>query len=290
MTAISFWAGHGVAKVTKLANGKVLTEFHFEGLIPFGVYTLWNVLETEPFKDEPYTAFGAGRHALVADGNGRAHKVVLRDSWPGKALRKSFGEERPHHGLASRLARSLRTLPSPSCTPFGWHRFAITTATAMLVLLLTVTLSGPQRAEFADVPLTELEAFIDSNRSVDVATDDPARVRDWLAQRVNFAPPLVARGSMQIELIGGRLCVFAGRRVASYMYRVHGHLLSIYIVSATGLSLTGGIRTDHVGRTLAVTQDGHLTQVSWIEDGLIYAVVGELSERALLGALDELNL
>ena len=84
MTAVSFWAGRGVAKLTKLPDGKVLTEFDFEGLIPYGVYTLWNVVETEPFKDEPYTEFGAGKHAVVADGNGRAHKVVLRDSWPGK--------------------------------------------------------------------------------------------------------------------------------------------------------------------------------------------------------------
>jgi hypothetical protein len=84
MTAASFWAGHGVAKLTKLPDGKTLTEFDFEGLIPYGVYTLWNVLETEPFKDEPYTEFGAGKHAIVADGSGRAHKVVLRDTWPGK--------------------------------------------------------------------------------------------------------------------------------------------------------------------------------------------------------------
>jgi hypothetical protein len=84
MTAASFWAGRGVAKLTKLPDGKVLTEFDFEGLIPYGVYTLWNVVETEPFKDEPYTEFGAGKHAVVADGNGRVHKVVLRDTWPGK--------------------------------------------------------------------------------------------------------------------------------------------------------------------------------------------------------------
>jgi hypothetical protein len=84
MTAASFWAGHGVAKLTMLPDGKILTEFDFEGLIPYGVYTLWNVLQTEPFKDEPYAEFGAGKHAIVADGSGRAHKVVLRDTWPGK--------------------------------------------------------------------------------------------------------------------------------------------------------------------------------------------------------------
>jgi hypothetical protein len=84
MTVASFWAGHGTAKLTKLPDGKILTEFDFEGLIPYGVYTLWNVVETEPFKDEPYSEFGAGKHAIVADGSGRAHKVVQRDSWPGK--------------------------------------------------------------------------------------------------------------------------------------------------------------------------------------------------------------
>lgn len=84
MTAASFWAAHGVARLTKRADGKIVTEFEFEGLIPYGVYTLWNVLETEPFKDEPYTEFGAGKHAVIADGNGRASKAVLRDHWPAK--------------------------------------------------------------------------------------------------------------------------------------------------------------------------------------------------------------
>jgi anti-sigma factor RsiW len=138
------------------------------------------------------------------------------------------------------------------------------------------------------VPLKELQAFIDSNRSVDLATDDPARIRAWLAQRVDFAPPPAASGNGEIELIGGRLCVFSGRRVANYMYRVHGHVLSIYIMSADGLSPTGVTRVERAGRALAVTREGRLSQASWKQNNLIYSVVGELSEAALLTALDEL--
>jgi len=52
--------------------------------VRFSRSSISKVVETEPFKDEPYTEFGAGKHAVVADGNGRAHKVVLRDSWPGR--------------------------------------------------------------------------------------------------------------------------------------------------------------------------------------------------------------
>ena len=53
MTAYSFWAGRGTAKLRRLDNGGAQITFDFEGLIPYGLYTLWNVLETNPFKDEP---------------------------------------------------------------------------------------------------------------------------------------------------------------------------------------------------------------------------------------------
>ena len=84
MTAYSFWACRGTARLHRLDNGGVRITFDFEGLIPYGIYTLWNVLETNPFKDEPLGEFGAGKHSVVADGSGRAHKVVALDKWPGK--------------------------------------------------------------------------------------------------------------------------------------------------------------------------------------------------------------
>jgi hypothetical protein len=84
MTEYSFWAGRSTMALTKLADSKVQIAFDFEGLIPYGVYTLWNVLETEPFKDEPLGEFGYGKHSVVADGTGKAQKVVVLDKWPGK--------------------------------------------------------------------------------------------------------------------------------------------------------------------------------------------------------------
>jgi len=84
MTPYSFWAARGTVALTKLTDGKVRLAFSFRGLIPYGVYTLWNVLETDPFKDEPLGEFGAGKHSVVSDGNGRAHKVVVLNKWPGK--------------------------------------------------------------------------------------------------------------------------------------------------------------------------------------------------------------
>lgn len=212
----------------------------------------------------------------------------ISDDPVAAALQKAFAEERPPDGLEQRLALSLRMLPPAARAAPGWRRFAMAAAAVVLILVLAVIPVTPKRAELADVPLKELQAFIDSNRQVDVATNDPIRVRTWLAQRVDFAPPPVARGSTQIELIGGRLCVFAGRRVASYMYRVQSRLLSIYVMTADGLNPTGSTRTVRHGRTLVITRERHLTQASWSEDSLIYSVVGELSEPGLLAALDDL--
>jgi hypothetical protein len=77
MTEYSFWAGRATMALTKLADSKVQIEFDFERLVPYGVYTLWNVLETEPFKGEPLGEFGYSKHSVVADGTGKAHKVVV---------------------------------------------------------------------------------------------------------------------------------------------------------------------------------------------------------------------
>ena len=73
------------------------------------------------------------------------------------------------------------------------------------------------------------------------------------------------------------------------VFRVRGRLLSIYIMSADGLSATGRHRVEHGGRILAFTQEGRLSQASWTESGLIYSVVGELSQDELLSALDQLR-
>jgi hypothetical protein len=205
------------------------------------------------------------------------------------ALRKAFADERAPDGLEKRLARSLRVLPTRTHGAPSWPWPAIATAAVALMIGLGIIFWRSHTAELADVPLKELQAFIDSGRAVDVATDDPVRVRAWVAERVDFAPPRVARGAAEIELIGGRLCLFSGRRVASYMYRVHGRLLSIYIMTSDGLKPTGS-RLEHAGRTLTLTREGNLSQASWTENGLIYSAVGEeLSELALLSTLDELS-
>lgn len=84
MTEQSFLAPRGLVKITLIDEKRTKLEFKFSGLIPNGVYTLWNVLSPLPnFKDEPLGPEGYGRHGVMADGNGKAHAVVYLDKRPG---------------------------------------------------------------------------------------------------------------------------------------------------------------------------------------------------------------
>jgi len=80
----SFMAGRGAMVVTPIGGGRTKITFAFEGLIPNGVYTLWNVLSPMPdFRDEPLGPTGYGKHGIIADQNGEAEAVVYLDKRPG---------------------------------------------------------------------------------------------------------------------------------------------------------------------------------------------------------------
>ena len=84
MTKQSFMAGRGSMKITLLDEKRTKLEFDFFGLIPNGVYTLWNVLEDLPnFRDEPLGPEGYGKDGVIVNPNGHARAVVYLNKRPG---------------------------------------------------------------------------------------------------------------------------------------------------------------------------------------------------------------
>ena len=57
---------------------------------------------------------------------------------------------------------------------------------------------------------------------------------------------------------------------------------SVAALNVAGLTPTGGIRIERVGRTVAVMRECRLTQANWMKDGLIYSVVGSSPSRDYL--------
>jgi hypothetical protein len=110
ISARTFHAAYGSLKIYAYDSGQTTLDFDFHGLLPYGVYTLWDVIDPDPahFADRPLAnapqgvdpttphwwtsvAFdkdggpnGFGSFGFIADRRGDAQMLVTLDHRPGK--------------------------------------------------------------------------------------------------------------------------------------------------------------------------------------------------------------
>ena len=81
--------------------------------------------------------------------------------------------------------------------------------------------------------------------------------------------------------MGGRLCYFLERRVASYMYTAHSRYVSLYVMPQHGLpSPPDALMTLAQPRATVHAVQGY-TQVIWLQTDLLYALVSDLPKEQL---------
>ena len=198
-------------------------------------------------------------------------------------LRNALGDEAPPHHLWSRIAAHLRAdnirAERVECRPRVWRLSRRTAIAASALFAIGVVFAGRRlmttdidAAALMRTPVDELRSFIDSGRSVDVATTDPAQLRQWFVPRVDFAPPTPPTMS-DLSLVGGRLCYFFKRRIAAYMYHVDGHVLSLYIMSDQGIELPSRRDAMVGGRSAAVRELDGFAHILWRDGKLYYSLV-----------------
>jgi anti-sigma factor RsiW len=198
-------------------------------------------------------------------------------------LRNALGDEAPPHHLWSRIAAHLRVDDSGAQRverrPRVWRLSRRAAIAASALFAIGVVFAG-RRLMTSDIdaaalmrtPVDELRSFIDSGRSVDVATADPAQLRQWFVPRVDFAPPTPPTMS-DLSLVGGRLCYFFRRRIAAYMYHVDGHVLSLYIMSDQDIELPSRRDAMLGGRPAAVRELDGFAHILWRDGKLYYSLV-----------------
>jgi len=198
-------------------------------------------------------------------------------------LRNALGDEAPPHHLWSRIAAHLRAdnirAERVECRPRVWRLSRRTAIAASALFAIGVVFAGRRlmttdidAAALMRTPVDELRSFIDSGRSVDVATTDPAQLRQWFVPRVDFAPPTPPTMS-DLSLVGGRLCYFFRRRIAAYMYHVDGHVLSLYVMSDQDIELPSRRDAMLGGRPAAVRELDGFAHVLWRDGKLYYSLV-----------------
>lgn len=198
------------------------------------------------------------------------------------------------HTLASPLAGGgrgahsfPRSGPRRSRTP-AQHRRRWPALGAALVLVALIggsyvgvreRAAAVQLSPVMGAPMMEFGVFRDSGRSLDLAGDDPWKLQAWLAARVGFDLPEPPRPD-GFALLGGRLSYLLGRRAAAYAYDFDGQEVALYVMTSAGLDLPRPVPLGDLDA--AIGEEGGLTHLLTVEDGLAISVVGALPPTALV--------
>jgi len=146
-----------------------------------------------------------------------------------RALRRLLVSAKPSAPEAeSALMKVTRSVRTRRRRVYALGGFGALAAAALVALVLTPTLGGGVVREVAAVHARAL----DSGRSVEIASSDPATLGHWLSARLPGAVPPTAGGD-GFALRGARVDSLEGRPVATAVYQVRSHLVDVFAWPST---------------------------------------------------------
>jgi anti-sigma factor RsiW len=135
--------------------------------------------------------------------------------------------------LRARIERELRAIAGASRSrlqraPFRWAALAASLAVALGIGWLGGTLVGKGGRETDELVAGYLRIAM-SEHAVDVASSDRHTVKPWFAGRVDYSPPVYDLTAKGFPLVGGRVDVVDGRKVAVLVYRRNQHRVALML-------------------------------------------------------------
>lgn len=124
--------------------------------------------------------------------------------------------------------------------------------------------------------------FRASGKKLHILDSRHETVAGWLAQRVDFDVALRNGAPLDFQLLGGRLCSFLGRRLVFLHFTKSDYETSLYVMRDDGLTLPAPANRSAGGRALLTRNLRGVTSAAWQQSGLIYVVVANMDEDALI--------
>ena len=156
--------------------------------------------------------------------------------------------------LRARIERELRGIARPR-TPLRWAAMAASLIVAVGIGWAGGMLTGQGNRDSDALVASYLRVAM-AEHTVDVASSDRHTVKPWYAGRIDYAPPVHDLTSSGFPLIGGRMDVIDGRKVAVLVYRRNQHKLALSLWPATSSDDTAASVTQRDGFALGQWRHG----------------------------------
>ena len=185
-------------------------------------------------------------------------------------LLRDLPAERTPDLLRARIERELRaSVGGPQPLALSWMRWAAIAASLIVAVSAgwlggTLTSLGGRQS---DEMIASYLRVAMANAPVEVASSDRHTVKPWFAGRIDYSPPVHDLTAEGFPLVGGRLDVVSGRKVAVLVYRRNQHRVV--------LSLWPAGTDSNV--TPTVTQRDGFSLAEWRHAGFDMRAVSDIS-------------
>ena len=157
--------------------------------------------------------------------------------------------------LRARVERELRAIARQPRERMRWSAMAASIVVALGIGWLGGVLSLQGGREPDELVAGYLRVALGAH-AVDVASSDRHTVKPWFAGRVDYSPPVHDLTAVGFPLMGGRLDIVDGRKVAVLVYRRNQHWLALTLWPAASSDNTMATITQRDGFTLAEWRHG----------------------------------
>ena len=173
--------------------------------------------------------------------------------------------------LRARIDRELRTIAGASRARLPgagmrWGAMAASLLVAVSIGWLGGSLVGQGGRQTDELVAGYIRVAM-SEHGVDVASSDRHTVKPWFAGRIDYAPPVHDLTQEGFPLVGGRLDVIDGRKVAVLVYRHNQHRIALTLWPSSSS-----------GNTVAtIRQRDGFSLAEWRHDGFDMRAVADLA-------------